>query len=829
MPKSISIDPAQVRERGTLQPPPIPLNSYEPNPKAELKRWGKAALRGVYSDMLLIREFETMLGAIKTQGAHRGVEYHHRGPAHLTIGQEATIVGLCLPLRTEDMVFGSHRSHAEILAKCMRAIRDGEAADLQRLMAAHLDGDTLRVAERIDPGEDGVQAVARTFIAYGLLAEIFGRVTGVNRGLGGSMHAFFAPFGSMPNNAIVGASCDIAVGAALFKRINRRGGIVVANIGDSAVACGPTWEAMNLAAMDQYRTLWDAEVGGAPPVLFSFINNFYGMGSQTVGETLGFDVLARVGAGLSPDALHAERVDGYNPLGVAAAVADKRALLLAGDGPALLDIVTYRFAGHSPADPGTYRTREEIAEWQAVDGLLGYGSYLRENGLATDAELADEQERMGAVMERILRAAVSPDESPTVATRPTLIEEVMFSAGPANGEQTATAASGDHAETQPPADADNPRIAAIAKRSRFGLAADGSPLSPAKTLSIRDALFEALVDGFRRDPTMIAYGEENRDWGGAFAVYRGLTELLPYHRLFNTPIAEAAIVGSAVGYAMAGGRAVVELMYCDFLGRAGDEIFNQMAKWQPMSAGVLQLPVLMRVSIGYQYGAQHSQDWSSLFAHIPGLKVYYPVTPYDAKGMLNLALAGRDPVVFLESQRLYDRGEEFVEAGVPDHHYVVPEGQPVIRREGGDVTIVCVGAVLYRALEAAARLETDHGVSAEVIDLRFLNPLDYAPLEASIEKTGRILLCSDGCDRGNFLHTVASKLTSSSFDALDAPPYVLAARNWIAPAAEYEAMYFPQPDWIIDAVHEELLPLADYTATTTHDAAEHARRSRTGT
>ena len=186
-------------------------------------------------------------------------------------------------------------------------------------------------------------------------------------------------------------------------------------------------------------------------------------------------------------------------------------------------------------------------------------------------------------------------------------------------------------------------------------------------------------------------------------------------------------------------------------------------------------------------------------------------------------------MVFLESQRLYDCGEQFVASGVPRSSYTVPEGQPVIRREGSDVTIICLGAVQYRALEAAQRLHADFGVDAEVIDLRFLNPLDYAPLMASVEKTGRVLLCSDGCDRGNYLHTVASKLTSSSFDSLDAPPYVLGARNWIVPAAEYEAMYFPQPEWILDAVHEELLPLDGYTAMTSHHPAEHARRSRTGT
>ena len=139
-----------------------------------------------------------------------------------------------------------------------------------------------------------------------------------------------------------------------------------------------------------------------------------------------------------------------------------------------------------------------------------------------------------------------------------------------------------------------------------------------KALSVRDAIFEALVHRFSIDPTMVAFGEENRDWGGAFGVYRGLTEALPYHRLFNSPISEGAIAGTAVGYALSGGRVVAELMYCDFMGRAGDEIFNQLSKWQGMSGGLLRLPVVLRISVGVKYGAQHSQDWSALVHHVPG-------------------------------------------------------------------------------------------------------------------------------------------------------------------------------------------------------------------
>jgi 2-oxoisovalerate dehydrogenase E1 component len=364
-------------------------------------------------------------------------------------------------------------------------------------------------------------------------------------------------------------------------------------------------------------------------------------------------------------------------------------------------------------------------------------------------------------------------------------------------------------------------------KNRFGLQ-NGQPLPKLRTLTYAEALFEAMMHRFYEDPTMIAFGEENRDWGGAFGVYRGLTECLPYHRLFNSPISEAAIVGTAVGYALSGGRVVAELMYCDFMGRAGDEIFNQMAKWQSMSANVLQMPLVLRVSVGSKYGAQHSQDWTSMVAHVPGLKVMFPATPYDAKGMLNLALRGTDPVVFFESQRLYPQPETLVEAGVPIDYYEVEMGEPAVRRPGVDLTIVTVGATLYVALAAADELEQKYNLSAEVIDARFINPLNYEKIIDSVKKTGKVLLASDACERGSYLHTMASNISQLAFDYLDGPVAVVGARNWITPPAELEDGFFPQPEWIIDTLHERILPLPGHQVSTAHGTGEILRRNRLG-
>jgi Pyruvate/2-oxoglutarate dehydrogenase complex, dehydrogenase (E1) component, eukaryotic type, alpha subunit len=219
MPKSLPIEPSQVRKSGTLKIPEIPLNQYTRNIDAERARFGNEGLRAILHDMIIVREFETMLNSLKTMGAWEGIEYNHKGPAHLSIGQEAAVVGQAAALDPEDFIFGSHRSHGEILSKCLSAARKLDEPRLQSVMTSWLDGETLEFAKRM-PHSDTF-SLARNFIVFGTLAEIFARKAGFNRGMGGSMHAFFTPFGSMPNNAIVGGSADIALGSALFKRINK--------------------------------------------------------------------------------------------------------------------------------------------------------------------------------------------------------------------------------------------------------------------------------------------------------------------------------------------------------------------------------------------------------------------------------------------------------------------------------------------------------------------------------------------------------------------------------------------------------------------------------
>lgn len=818
MPKSQYIDPKTARQPSVLELKPIQVNQYQKTVRDEKDNFTSEEFKDMYHDMALIREFENMLNLIKTKGEYNGTPYNYPGPAHLSIGQESAAVGMAWTLTTDDFIFGSHRSHGEILAKGMSAIHKCDDKYLMDVMSGFFGGKALEIVKQGFSGT--TKELARRFLVYGALAEIFGRDTGFNKGLGGSMHTFFTPFGIYPNNAIVGGSGDIAVGAALYKKVNRKKGLVVANLGDASMACGPVWEGLTFAAMDQFDKLWKGDMKGGLPIIINVMNNKYGMGGQTQGETMGYDIPARIGAGVNADQMHAESVDGFNPLAVIDAYKRKRKLIDEKKGPVLLEVVTYRYCGHSPSDASSYRTKEEVAAWEDQDCIKSFGKQMIDAGVATQSDLDEIENGIKGIVYEMYVKAIDEKISPRM-TNPDSIGEMMFS------NSSIDSLSEDKPEVLTPM-SENPRVKKIAGKLRFAFDEEGKPVSKMKQFQLRDGIFEAIIDRFYKDASLVAYGEENRDWGGAYAVYSGLTEALPYNRLFNSPIAEGAIIGTAVGYAMCGGRVIPEIMYCDFIGRCGDELFNQLPKWQVMSGNVLRMPVVVRVSIGSKYGAQHSQDWTSLVTHIPGIKVCFPVTPYDAKGLMNSALQGTDPVVFFESQRCYEIGEQFHKGGVPEGYYEIPFGEPDIKKEGKDITFLTIGHTLYRALEAAKILEEKYGMSAEVIDARTLVPFNYDKVAESVKKTGKIIIASDACTRGSFLNDLAANINSLCFDYLDAPVCVLGSRNWITPAHELEKSFFPQPSWFLDMIHQRIQPLKDYVPEQIFTDGEMMRRAKFG-
>ena len=821
MVKELVVDPAVKQQPFRLKFKTVRGYRYDGNLRSELAAGldPDTALR-IFRDMVILRRFEEMLQSVKQTKSYSGVSYSYGGPAHLAIGQEAAAVGEALHLRPDDHIFGSHRSHEEILAKGLSAFARMDGDALAGILDRYQDG---RIRRIVGAGGRPVREEAVDVLLYGLLTEILGKETGFNRGMGGSMHAFWTVVGAYPNNAIVGGSADISVGAALYKRYRRTDDVVVCNIGDGATGCGPTWEAMNFASMAQFTGLWDKAYRGGLPVIFAIINNFYAMGGQTEGETMAYDRVCRMGAGVNPDSMHAETVNGNDPLAVADAFARALKRARKGKGPVLLDLEVYRQSGHSPSDASSYRTSEELDMWKAQDPVLLYRRQVADAGLAAEDALDATVREIEERLLRVFKLAIDPEISPILDMKadPDAISPMMLSHEP---EQEGEALE----EGDVSCDIeDNAVWRSLGRRARFGIGEDGKALSPREAITIRDALFEATISRAYRDRRMIVYGEENRDWGGAFGVYKGLTASLPYHRLFNAPISEGAIVGTAVGFAMEGGRPLVELMYCDFLGRAGDEIFNQLAKWQGMSAGELKMPVVLRVSVGNKYGAQHSQDWAAMVAHVPGLQAVFPATPYDAKGLLCSALASNSPTVFFESQRIYDQVEIFHTAGVPREEYMIPLGLPDVKRPGTDITILSFGATLYRVLDAADRLAS-MGLSAEIVDGRSIVPFDYEPVIESLRKTHRLVVTSDACERNSFLNTVAANVALMAMDELDAPVGIVGSRNWVTPSVELEDTFFPHADWILDEIHTNILPLPGYAPTTDRSPSKRIRDARLG-
>ena len=823
MPKNQFVHHDEMRKAGKIKFTDIPVNQYKKTIKQELTEgnFTKKDLLGIYEDMLAIREFETMLQTIKLEANYNGKDFTYPGPSHLAIGEEATAVGQAYLLDENDFIFGTHRSHHEVIAKGLSCIRKMSDKKLIEIMESVQGGRIYKLIKEKSTAKN-TKDLARDFFLYGLMAELFAKDNGFSRGLGGSMHAFFLPFGIFPNNAIVGGSAPVGTGVALFKKCNKKKGVIVANAGDGAAARGPVYESMNFANMDQYRELWEDGYKGGLPIIYNFNNNSYGMGGQTKGETMAYGELARLGA-MAKNGMHAERVDGWNPLALIDAYRRLKPVAESGEGPVLLDVVTYRLSGHSTSDVMSYRTKEELEEWQAHDPIVAYPADLIKAGAATKKDIEKAQkvaaERNRAMFELASDLEISPYTD--YKEHPDFIENFMFS------REKAPKLSDDKPDVWLTKE-ENPRVQQIKNKARYAYDEKGKEYSKAKVFSIRDALFEPILDKFYEDPTLVAYGEDVRYWNGAFSVYRGLTEALPYHRLFNAPISESAIVGTAVGYGMAGGRALVELMYADFIGCAGDEIFNQLAKWQAMSAGGLKMPVVLRVSVGSKYGAQHSQDWTALCNHIPGLQVVFPATPYDAKGLMTTALNGTDPVVFFESQRIYDMGERFHKEGVPTESYEIPFGEPDIKKEGKDITILTIGATLYRVMDAVKILEEKYGISAEVIDARSVTPFNYEKVIESVKKTGKILLASDAVTRGSVLNDFSHNISELCFDYLDAPPAIVGAENWITPPFEYDAEFFPQVSWILDAINEKLIPLKGHVSTKNYTPTEQIRKAKLG-
>ena len=287
-----------------------------------------------------------------------------------------------------------------------------------------------------------------------------------------------------------------------------------------------------------------------------------------------------------------------------------------------------------------------------------------------------------------------------------------------------------------------------------------------RELTYAQALREALTEEMERDSNVILMGEDIGSYGGVFRVTEGLFSKFGPKRVKDTPISEAGFVGMAVGMAMTGKRPVAELMFMDFALVCADQLWNQAAKAHSMSGGRVNVPLVIRTQQGGGRGnaAQHSQSFESLFTHVPGMKVALPATPADAKGMLKSALRDDNPVMFIEHKGLY-----VTKGMVPDGEYTIPLGKADVKRAGTDMTIVSYSRQLLFALAAAETLQKEHGINAEVIDLRSTVPMDMAPIITSLKKTHRLLVTHESHASCGVGAEVAMRVMEQAFFELDAP------------------------------------------------------------
>jgi pyruvate/2-oxoglutarate/acetoin dehydrogenase E1 component len=336
-----------------------------------------------------------------------------------------------------------------------------------------------------------------------------------------------------------------------------------------------------------------------------------------------------------------------------------------------------------------------------------------------------------------------------------------------------------------------------------------------RTLTVKDAINEALAQEMERDPTVILMGEDiaggaGRDevhppaldaWGGPFGVTQGLVKRFGRQRVRDTAIAETGFIGAAVGAAFGGLRPIAELMYVDFIGVCFDQLLNQASKLRYVYGGKVSIPMVLRtvVGAGFRAAAEHSQTLYSLFTHVPGLKTVAPTTPYDAKGLLIAAIRDPDPVIFFEHKRLY-----MLEGEVPEAPYTIPLGQAIVRREGTDATIVGIQKMSLTALEAADALARD-GISVEVIDPRSYSPMDEEAILASVRKTGRLVVVDESYPRCSLATDIAALVAERAFAALRAPVRRVTAPHAPVPfSPPLEDAYLPSAARIAAVVKETL-------------------------
>jgi len=564
-----------------------------------------------------------------------------------------------------------------------------------------------------------------------MMAELFARADGYCRGKGGSMHIACLSLGILGANGIVGGGLPIANGAALSAQTLETGRVSLCFFGDGASNEGSFHEALNLAGV------WKL------PVIFVCENNLYAQSTPQSEHQGVRDVAARAASYGMPGVI----ADGTDVLDVfdkvRAAVAGARA----GKGPTLVECKTYRYRGHWEGDPQPYRTQSEIEDWKKRDCIRSLEERLVRGYGVERAEI----ERRRAEVESEMKDAVA----------------FARSCPPPRPEDALT-------------DVYSP----VESPLRAGDAPKAVHMGGGR-MTMRQAINAALDRILEADERSLIFGEDVGLLGGAFSVTKGLFDKFGRRRVRNTPISEGAIVGAAIGASLTGLRPIVEIMFCDFLYVAMDQIVNQMAKMKYMYGGDARLPIVIRCTCGggFSAAAQHSQSNEAMFMHVPGLKIVMPSTPDDSAGLLLSAYQDPNPVLFFEHKGLYDEKGEVSGAAVPI-------GRARVTRVGRDLTVVTYGR-MRKLCEAAADQLSRDGIGIEVIDLRTLLPLDADTVLASVRKTGRVAIVHEAPVTAGAGAEVAAIVAEHAFSALKAPVKRIAGLDVpmpFAPVLENAAM-----------------------------------------
>lgn len=667
---------------------------------ADWKQADPALLGTMLSQLHLIRAFEETVLELAGEGLVHG-------PAHSSIGQEGGAVGSIVALGAADEVNGSHRGHHQFLAKA-----------LVYLMPTGIDPKSPVTA----PIQDLLQ---RT------LAEILGLAQGFCKGRGGSMHLQWAEAGALGTNAIVGGGVPLAAGAAWAHRHARTDTVAVTYFGDGAVNIGSVLETMNLAAA------WKL------PLCFFIENNLYAV-STTVEEATAEPRLSARGLGFN---IPSWKVDGMDPLAVYLAMQQALAHMRAGNGPTVIEADVYRFFHQNGPFPGSafgYRSKEEEQSWRARDPLERLAREMKKRDLIDDAGLADLRETIKLAMVQAAAALLEADPAGKPGKRrirPELWPSPDFRDVGIRGD-----------------------LSELASARTCEQATYSGGLEPRKFI---DAIADVMNRRMETDDSIVVMGEDvHRLKGGTNGATRGLKERFP-ERILGTPISENAFCGLGGGMALDGRfKPVVEFMYPDFMWVAADQVFNQIGKARHMFGGQSDVPLVLRtkIAMGTGYGSQHSMDPAGIYVTNPGWRIVAASTPFDYIGLMNTALACKDPVLVIEHVDLYTQNGE---VPVDDLDYQIPFGTAAVRREGRDLTILTYLSMVGHSLEAVAQT----GIDAEVIDLRFLDraSFDWATVEASIRKTNNVLIVEQGARGTSYGGWLADELQRRCFDWLDQP------------------------------------------------------------